>query len=155
MVKKKSEFKGTDAFKEAIIAHLKDTARKDKLFLAALKKPAKNIDNCCTFIFNHVQKTRKIGYTNEEVFQLARHYYDEDNIEVGKPITSGEVIVNQQVALTEKEIAKAKQEAREKVISEEMAKMRKKPTKKPVSASDVKKEQNVEESKISDQASLF
>lgn len=154
---KESKFEGSDAFKQAIIAHLKDTARKDKLFLATLKKPNKNINDCCTFIFNHVKKTGLIGFAEDEIYQLARHYYDEDEIEVGAPITHGHVVINQQIALTEEQIAQAKQEARERVIKEEMARMRKKPEKKKkttIPKSLQPKEEKKEESSDG-QASLF
>ena len=58
------------------------------------------------------------------------HYYDEDNIEVGKPI-SCQVTVNHTVELTEEEKAEARKRAVEQYQQAELRKMQernKKPT---------------------------
>jgi hypothetical protein len=134
--KKKEEVKkipGTDAFKNALVTHLKDYARQDKLFLKKLQNPKKNINDCMTFIMNQAKKDAQngvAGYHDDDVYKMARHYYDEDDIEVGEPITSARIAVNQQIALSPEEVEKAKQKAREKVVAEEMARMRKKPASK-------------------------
>jgi len=52
------------------------------------------------------------------------HYYDEDNIEVGKP-TPCQVTVNHVVELTEEEKAEARQEAIKQYQREELAKLQK------------------------------
>ncbi|PDP68570.1 hypothetical protein CLI70_05350 [Prevotella intermedia] len=53
-----------------------------------------------------------------------KHYYDEDNIEVGKPINC-QVAVNHVVELTEEEKAEARQEAIKQYQREELAKIQK------------------------------
>ena len=53
---------------------------------------------------------------------MAVHYYDEDDIEVGKAI-SCQVVVNHIVELTEEEKAEAKQEAIKQYQREELAKL--------------------------------
>ena len=50
------------------------------------------------------------------------HYYDEDNIEIGKP-TNCQVMVNHMVELTEEEKAEARQEAIKQYQREELAKI--------------------------------
>lgn len=82
-----------DPFKEAILKHLKELAQKDELFASTFAKPHKNIDDCATYIFTEVQKTRRQGFEDEEIYNMAIHYYDEDNIEIGKPI-HGKAVVN-------------------------------------------------------------
>lgn len=124
----KSQVKGTDKFMEAIKNHLKEYVKKDPLFKEKLFNKKKNFKDCITFIFNQVQKMGKIGYEDEEIFQLARHYYDEDTIEVGKPITQGEVIVNQHYMPSEEEIEKKKKEALDSVFEEERKRLREKKT---------------------------
>ena len=59
---------------------------------------------------------------------MAVHYYDEDNIEVGKAMNS-RVVVNHVVQLTEEEKAEARQEAIRKLQNEAYNKM-KQPVKK-------------------------
>ena len=123
--------KGTLAFKEVIKNHLRTLAKNDPLFMATLRKPNKDINDCITYIVNQVQASGSFGFPDSEIFQMAVHYYDEDNIEVGKPISDVHIVNNHAVQLTEEEIAKAKAKAKEKVIDAEMARMRKKPTKAP------------------------
>lgn len=88
--------KSTDAFKETIRQHLESRAASDELFAVTLAKEGKNIDDCCTYILNQVQKSGCNGFADSEIFGMAVHYYDEDKIEVGKPINA-KVIVNHSV----------------------------------------------------------
>ncbi|MCW0484044.1 PcfK-like family protein [Gaoshiqia sediminis] len=88
--------KSTDNFKKVIEAHLQHRASMDPLFAVTLKKENKNIDDCITYILNTVHKSGCNGFTDDEVFGMAAHYYDEDNIEVGKPINA-RVVVNHKV----------------------------------------------------------
>ena len=149
--KKKSTAKGTEAFKKAIMDNLREECKTDKLLFDRIKNNKdKNIDDCITYIFNQVRESGCIGYADEEIYKLARHYYDEDDIEVGQPITQGEVIVNQQVSLSEKEIEAAKEKAIKEIIVEEKARLKKKEDKVTV-GKDIKKE----EENLSEQASLF
>ena len=53
---------------------------------------------------------------------MAVHYYDEDNIEIGKA-TNCQVMVNHMVELTEEEKAEARQEAIKQYQREEFAKL--------------------------------
>lgn len=48
------------------------------------------------------------GFSDDEIYSMAVHYYDEDNIEVGKP-NSCKVVVNHTIELTEEEKAEARQ----------------------------------------------
>ena len=54
---------------------------------------------------------------------MALHYYDEDSIEVGKPIEC-KVVINHTVELTEEEKAQARQDAIQRVQNEAYAKMK-------------------------------
>ena len=66
---------------------------------------------------------------------MAVHYYDENDIEVGKAI-SCQVAVNHVVELTEEEKAKARQEAIKQYQREELAKIQSRNTR-------VKKTENI------------
>jgi hypothetical protein len=87
----------TDPFKEAILDHLQEMASKDALFAKTFSKPYKNIDDCATYILNEVKKSQRQGFADEEIFNMAIHYYDEETVEIGKPITA-KVIVNRAFA---------------------------------------------------------
>lgn len=93
--------KATEAFTNVISSHLQSVAEKDSLFAETLKKPNKNIQDCITYILNTVQKSGNNGFADDEVFGMAIHYYDEDDIKVGAPI-KGRVVVNHAVAASKK-----------------------------------------------------
>ncbi len=119
--------KGSETFKNTIDQHLKSVAKKDKEFAKKLDNKKKSIDDCVTYIINQVKESGRNGFTDEEIYGMAIHYYDEENIKVGDKITSGSVVVNHQIELSASEIEEAKKEAKKKVIAEEKERLRKKP----------------------------
>jgi ribosome-associated translation inhibitor RaiA len=121
--------KGTDSFKKVIEAHLQKMAEADQVFAAKLQNEKKNIDGCITYILNTVKKSGCNGFADEEIFGMAVHYYDEENVEVGKPVNC-QVVVNRVPELTEEEKKQAKQAAIDKVIAEEKERILKRATKK-------------------------
>jgi hypothetical protein len=104
-------------FEEVINEYLENRAKEDELFAPRLENPNKNIQDCCTFITNEVQKTGRCGFSDDEIFNLAVHYYDEGNIEVGKAVEC-KVIVNKAIELTEEEKRMAHQDAIKKYQDE-------------------------------------
>ena len=114
--------KATDAFKQTIESYLQKRALQDQLFADTLNKPAKNIDDCITYILNQVKASGMHGFEDEEIYQMAVHYYDEDGLEPGAKIKC-QVIVNHQVELTQEEIENAKKEALNQFIAKEQARL--------------------------------
>ena len=122
--------KTTDHFKRTIQAYLEERAMEDKLFAVAYRKEGKNIDDCVTYILNEVQRSGCNGFTDGEVYSIAIHYYCEDDIEVGKPL-SCQVVVIHTVELTEEEKVEARQNALRQYQANELRKLEsrnKKPT---------------------------
>ena len=117
------ENKGTRAFNKTIKAYLEERAENDALFAVKFANPSKSVEECVTYILNSVQKSGCNGFEDDEIFGMATHYYDEEEIEVGKPINC-QVVVNHTVELTEEEKEQARQDAINKLRDEEMAKMR-------------------------------
>lgn len=115
--------KGTEQFKKVIKSYLWQRAGQDPLFAPNLAKPNKSIDDCVTYILNEVQKSGCNGFSDDEIFGMAIHYYDEDHIEIGAPI-NGKVVVNHHVELTEAEKAQARQDAITRVQNEAYSKMK-------------------------------
>ena len=122
--------KGTDNFKKVIQEHLELLAKEDPLFAETLKKANKNIDDCITYILNSVQESGANGFADGEIFNMAVHYYDEDDIKPGKSVNCN-VVVNHTVELSEEEIKAAKEKAIQNVIDEHRDKIKKKNTPKP------------------------
>lgn len=115
---------GTDYFKLTIQNYLDARAREDELFAPRYANPKKNIDDCCTFIINQVRQSGCNGFADEEIYSMALHYYDEEDIDIGKPV-SCKVVVNHTVELTEEEKAEARRNAIRKAESEAYAKLAK------------------------------
>ena len=115
--------KGTDHFKKTIAEYLNQRAATDPLFAPNLAKEGKNIDDCITYILNQVKESGCNGFSDEEIYSMAVHYYDEDNIEVGKPINC-QVAVNHVVELSDEEKEEARQEAIKEFQSEQLKKLR-------------------------------
>lgn len=120
--------KATEHFKQTIKAYLDERAKNDELFAVSYAKENKNMDDCVTFILNQVKRSKCMGLTDEEVYSLAVHFFDEDDIEIGNPIACN-VIVNHSVELTEEEKAQARQDALKEYQAEQLRKMQKRTNK--------------------------
>ena len=114
--------KGTEHFTRTIAEYLNQRAATDPLFAPNLQKLNKSIEECITYILSEVQKSGCNGFDDDEIYSMAVHYYDEDDIEVGKA-TNCQVMVNHVVELTEEEKAEARQEAIKQYQREELAKI--------------------------------
>ena len=114
--------KGTDHFKRTIQMYLEQRAAEDELFAKYYRNPAMNIDDCVTYILNYVQKSGCNGFSDGEIYGQAVHYYDENEIEVGKPLQC-QIAVNHVVELTAEEKAEARQKAIRQYQDEELRKM--------------------------------
>ena len=117
------ENKGTRAFNETIKAYLEERAENDALFAVKFANPSKSVEECVTYILNSVQKSGCNGFEDDEIFGMAVHFWEENEIEVGKPINC-QVVVNHTVELTEEEKEQARQDAIAKLRDEEASKMR-------------------------------
>ena len=115
--------KSTDNFKRAIQDYLEARAKTDELFAKSYAKPNKSIDECITYILNEVQRSGCNGFEDNEIFGMAVHYYDEDNLDVGKKINCN-VVVNHTVELTKKEKQEIREKARNAFYEEQLAKQR-------------------------------
>ena len=120
--------KATEHFKQTIKTYLDERAKNDELFAVSYAKESKNMDDCVTFILNQVKRSKCMGLTDEEVYSLAVHFFDEDDIEIGNSIACN-VIVNHTVELTEEEKAQARQDALKEYQAEQLRKMQKRTNK--------------------------
>jgi hypothetical protein len=117
--------KGTDNFKKVIKDYLDKYAIEDPFFAENYSKENKNIDDCCNYIIGEVHKSGCNGFTDDEIFNMAIHYYDEDNLEV-KEINAN-VVVNHKVQLSEEEIEEVKKQAKESLMAQEVNRLKAKP----------------------------
>lgn len=115
--------KATNHFTRTILTYLELRAESDTLFAESFAKENKNIDDCITYILNTVQKSGCNGFADEEIYSMAVHYYDEDDIKVGEKINA-HVVVNHVVELTEEEKEQARKNAIQKLQDEAYNKMK-------------------------------
>ena len=102
--------KATDYFKQTIQTYLEQRAESDTLFAPRYHNPRKSIDDCITYILNEVRRSGCNGFADDEIYSMAMHYYDEEDIDVGKPINC-KVVVNHTIELTEEEKQQAHEQA--------------------------------------------
>lgn len=98
----------TEAFKKTISDHLEQRANDDPLFRETMQKANKNIDDCVKYIINQVKKTGDNVFADAEIFGMAVHYYDEDNIETGPAISGLKSVSHSKEKKTTEKPAKQK-----------------------------------------------
>lgn len=71
--------------KQIIQSYLEERAKNDPLFASVYAKLNKNINECLDYILSEAKKRgNAVCMSDDEVFGLAVHYYDEDDIKVSK-----------------------------------------------------------------------
>lgn len=114
--------KGTEQFTRTIAEYLNQRAMTDPLFAPNLQKPHKNIEDCITYILNQVKLSGCCGFEDDEIYSMAVHYYDEDELDVGSRVSCN-VVVNHTIVLTEEEKAEAREKALKQYQAEELRKL--------------------------------
>ena len=113
---------GTEHFTRTISEYLNLRAATDPLFAPNLAKPHKNIEDCITYILKQVQQSACNGFEDDEIYSMAVHYYDEDDLEVGSPVAC-HVVVNHTLVLTEEEKAEARKQAIQQYQAQELRRL--------------------------------
>ena len=118
-------------FKEAIKSYLDERAGTDELFAKSYAKENKNLDECCSYIMGEAKKLgNAVCISDNEVFGMAVHYYDEDDIKVNKLPAAARAVASassQSVKLTEDDKKKAREEAIKRLTEEQYVLLKKKP----------------------------
>ena len=113
---------GTEQFTRTIAEYLNLRAATDPLFAPNLAKPHKNIEDCVTYILKQVQQSGCSGFEDDEIYSMAVHYYDEDDLEVGSRVAC-HVVVNHTLVLTEEEKAEARKQAIQQYQAQELRRL--------------------------------
>lgn len=112
-----------EAFQRAIKAHLDELAGRDGLFAAFYANEKKSISECCNFIIGEVKKSGRCGFSDDEIYGMAVHYYEEEVGEVKDESKGCRVVVNQKIELTEEEKEEMRAAAKEEYRRKEMQKL--------------------------------
>ena len=102
--------KKLNVFERTIKKYLDNFAESDPLFHTKYKASKKTISDCCNYIANEVKNMKRTIFEDEEIFNLAIHFYEE-GIEGTKDKVNYECKVSKPV-LSEEEKVKVKQEAK-------------------------------------------
>ena len=131
---------GNSSFKQIIQTYLDERAKTDELFAGTYAKKGKTINECCDYIMGEAKKRgNAVAMSDNEVFGLAVHYYDEDNIKINKMPTGCRPSVQPvQVEITEEDKKAAREEAIKRLADEQYALLKKKPSKAKKEVTEVK-----------------
>lgn len=113
---------GTEQFTRTIAEYLNLRAATDPLFAPNLAKPHKNIEDCITYILKQVQQSGCNGFEDDEIYSMAVHYYDEDDLEVGSHVAC-HVVVNHTIVLSKEEKAEARKQAIQQYQAQELRRL--------------------------------
>lgn len=119
-------------FEESIKTYLEQRAKEDSLFAVSFAKTSKSITECCSYILGEARKRgNAVAMSDEEVYGMAVHYYDEDDIKVAKMPASvkASVSTSKPVELSDKDKEEARLAALKRLEEEQYALIKKRPTK--------------------------
>ena len=147
--------KELNQFEKTIQTYLERMASEDEAFGLQYEKAVaegKTIGECCNYIYEQVQESGRMGFDDSEIYGMAVHFYDEDEIKPGgRKSTPGRVIVNHAIELTEEQKEQIRKEAeaefRRKALQEIEERERKR--------KEAKKAQAEAEAKAVEEATLF
>lgn len=85
-----------DIFQVVIRAYLDAMAKHDEAFAEKMANPKKSSEQCANYIYNQVRKANRIGWDDAEIFGMAVHYYDEEEIpaEELRPVVGVQTLIN-------------------------------------------------------------
>lgn len=113
---------------------MEQRAASDPLFAPKFANPKKSVDECCRYILGEARKRgTSVVMDDAEVFGLAVHYYDEENIKIEK-VSAGRSVSSSshKVKLTDEEKNAAREAAIKRLTEEQYQSLKKKPAKKKV-----------------------
>lgn len=131
--------KTIDLFKQKIGVYLREYAARDEQFAAEMGKPGKSLDGCADYIIGAVRETGRCGFADEEIYSMAVHYYDEDDLGEIRPAGNCRVVINDRIELTDAEKADARKRALEKYERECLDGMKQQQSRPARPASDAEK----------------
>ena len=152
--------KTTKQFRKTIEAFIESEKKADVLFAECVDgQPEKTIQGCVNYILHEVKKSNIVGWTDAEIYGMAKHFYDEKALKDPGSLNA-RVVVNHHVDLSEEEKREAKAKALadfEKAERERLEKEKKKREEKAIKMKEAKekalREKRERESKM--QLDLF
>lgn len=138
--------KATNLFIKRIEEYLKKEADADQEFAKRMQEqPEKTPEAVCNYILSEVSKTRQSGWTDEEIYGMAKHFIDEAELKDpgSKANSVSRVVVDTHVDLTEEQKQEAMKKAQknfERKLEEEQRERERKAKEKRLQAAKEKQE---------------
>lgn len=104
----------SDDFKNIIKSYLDSYSLQDKVFASRYSNSKKNIEECCNYIVNKVMATGRNGFTDDEVFKMARDYYVDEVDKKDLASRNVRIITNHHVDKVENQPSKKASAKKEK-----------------------------------------
>ena len=142
-------------FENAIKEYLDARAKEDVKFAEKYSNGKKSIEECCRFILGEMKKKAAggmYGATDAEVFGLAVHYYDEEDVKVEKNV-SAEVVINREMTEEEKLQLERSKDTEKKRIEEDNR--RREELRKMAAEDKKRKEQERKKKELEEEGLLF
>lgn len=112
------ENKFTRHFQECISQWLEKEKANDETFASRVNKSKKTVKGCCNYILAAVKESQKTGFTDEEVYGMARHFFDEDDIKDPGDQGVARIVFPEHTDLSASQIAECKRKAQERYEKE-------------------------------------
>ena len=109
--------KPLDSFELCIKEYLDHFAEQDSCFKE--KYDSSKIRECVQYIYSEVKKSGRAGFCDDEIYQMARHYYLE-GIKGVKGSAPNKVVVNHTIELSDEDKNKAKENALKEYEKEQL-----------------------------------
>lgn len=108
-----NDMKASKLFIDTIADFLKKEAGKDKEFARKMEEHLeKTPEAVCNYIMAEVGKAKRCGWADDEIFGMAKHFIEEDELKDPGDVNSvSRVVVNRHVDLSEEDKSKAYEEA--------------------------------------------
>ena len=136
--------KSAEFFKSKIQSYLEKRVEQEPEFKAKYDNPKKNLDEWFKYICSQVYESGCCGFDDDEVFSMAVHYYDEEEITISEmpeiDLTRSRIVCCEKIELSEEEMAEIHEQARQRAIEEATNEARRKleearkPKAKPITA---------------------
>ena len=147
----KTEKEMNEHFEIAIKTFLEEKAQTDPRLAGRLKLESKSMQDCCKYIIQQVRKKAKEMYaacTDAEVYGLALHYWDEDDIKLESATPNCDVVTPKKLTAEEKKKAEELKEQRRREDEERKQASREEAEKKRAESLRQKKEAELKEKKL-------
>lgn len=108
----------TKLFEQRIGEWLTQARKDDATFDKKVAESKKDVKGCCNYILSEVRKAKQCGYDDDEIYGMARHYFDEDDIKDPGKQKVQRIVVTGHVDLSDEEKAEAMEAAKKQYLAD-------------------------------------